>query len=62
MKKLLKQILNGAKADAHKPGVYNRNPKGRAARLSPVPSYWALIPVKPQNLFSSKRQRPYNGE
>ena len=62
MKKLFQQIMMGAKAHVPKPGVYNRNVKGRAAKLNPVPSYWALIPVRPQNLFSSKRERPFNEE
>lgn len=62
MKKLLQQFFRISKNETPRPGVYNRNMLGRAARLSPAPSYWALIPVKPKGLFSSKQQKPFAGE
>ncbi len=59
MKKILQLIFKSSKTDVLKPGVYSRNVLGRAARLGPAPSYWALIPIKPQELLSSKKQNPF---
>lgn len=55
MKTLFRPILKAARAKVKKLLV----PQGRknpAYKFNPAPSYWALVPVKPQDVYKAKLQ------
>lgn len=62
MKKLLEKIFGNAEPGFPRPGVYNRNLLGRAAKLKPAPSYWALVPVKPQQMLPPGNKNPFRDQ
>lgn len=59
MKTFFQQILRGVKARIPKTGVFSRGGKNTQGNFNPAPSYWALIPVKPNNFLSSKKKEEF---
>ena len=60
MKTFFQQIVLGAKARCPKPAFFNQDKKNGAGQFNPAPSYWALIPVKPQSQVASKGNKAFD--
>jgi hypothetical protein len=60
MKNFFQQILLGAKARCPRPAFFDRNKKSGTGQFNPAPSYWALIPVKPQSQKASNGNKAFD--
>ena len=59
MKTFLKQIANTAKAWCQKFG-FSKSQKDKAGKFNPAPSYWALVPVRPQEYLPSGKNKNHD--
>ena len=57
MKITMQQLLKAAKVRSRKPALFNNNARNKSTAFNPAPSYWAMIPVRIEAIFHSKRKR-----
>ena len=53
----MQQLLKAAKVRSRKPALFNNNARNKSTAFNPAPSYWAMIPVRIEAIFHSKRKR-----